>query len=525
MKLTYTIIMQGGERLAGERELSAGALRIRETLPQGRIAAVEAWLPLSVAADEKIFMNGYQSWTFCPEHDRDGRTPPPKPMPGLITRYYGIDRYGDYHFVPYPDRPGVTHGESYCYFRRGERFRLLASLDEGNGYTLFRYDSAAERLSIGRDCGGLAWSGDFAALELFYAEGSEEEVFDAWFEAMGIRPRTTEKLAGYSSWYNRYQKIDRRSIMSDLEGCAKVLRPGDLFQIDDGWEKAVGDWLEPDAKKFPQGMGAMAEEIHGRGLKAGLWLAPFVCQKSSALMREHPDWLLQVEGQPWYCGCNWGGFYSLDIDRPEVCDYVERSLRRAVEDWGFDLVKLDFLYGAAPFGNERETRAGRMKRAMELLRRACGDKLILGCGAPLFPAFGLVDYCRIGCDVGLDWRNNFLIRDANREHVSTIRSLLNSVFRRELNGRAFMNDPDVFFLREKNLRLTAEQKHILATVNSLFGGLLLCSDDMSEYSPEALAQYAALLKNREASDIRVEADGGLRVGYGVDGARERLVIE
>lgn len=35
-----------------------------------------------------------------------------------------------------------------------------------------------------------------------------------------------------------------------------LLCPGDLFQIDDGWEPKVGDWLETDAQKFPMGCGA-----------------------------------------------------------------------------------------------------------------------------------------------------------------------------------------------------------------------------------------------------------------------------
>ena len=120
---------------------------------------------------------------------------------------------------------------------------------------------------------------------------------------------------------------------------------------------------------------------------------------------------------------------------------------------------------------------------MELLRRLCGDKLILGCGVPVMPAFGVVDYCRISCDVGLDWNNNFIVRSANRETVSTRRAVLNSVFRRQLNGRAYLSDPDVFFLREDNIKLTAEEKYTLATVNSLFGGVLLCSDNMGGYTP------------------------------------------
>ena len=524
MNLKYKLTLADGAKLEGSQPLSAGETRIKVPLPEGTLASVEAWLPLPLADGGRIFMNGYQSWTSCPEYDREGFTAPPKPMPRLITDHFGIDRYGDYHFVDYPKRPGVTHGESYCYFRSGESYTLLASLDERPGYTLLRYDAGEGLLTLRRDCAGLRCGGEFPAFELYYAQGTEDEVFDGWFDAMGVKPRTAERLAGYCSWYNRYQRIDRRSILSDLEGCSRVLAPGDLFQIDDGWERAVGDWLEADEKKFPGGLRPIVEDIHRRGLKAGLWLAPFVCQKGSELLRRHPDWLLQVDGKPWYCGCNWGGFWALDIDKPEVADYIERSFRRVLDDWGFDLVKLDFLYGAAPYGNERETRAGRMTRALELLRRCCGDKLILGCGVPLMPAFGLVDYCRIGCDVGPDWDNNFLYRGANREIVSTEKSLLNTVFRRQLNGRAFLNDPDVFYLREDRLRLSSGEKDVLATVNSLFGGVLLCSDDMSGYSAQALSQYRQLLKNRDAVDVRVDADDGLSVSYTVDGVSELLDI-
>ncbi len=72
--------------------------------------------------------------------------------------------------------------------------------------------------------------------------------------------------------------------------------------------------------------------------------------------------------------------YALDIDNPAVLDYLRRVFDRVLNDWSFDLVKLDFLYGAAPFGNARESRAARMYRAMELLRTWCGQKQILGCG-------------------------------------------------------------------------------------------------------------------------------------------------
>ncbi len=250
-----------------------------------------------------------------------------------------------------------------------------------------------------------------------------------------------------------------------------------------------------------------------------------MAKKGSRIWREHPDWLLQVDGKPWYAGVNWGGFYSLDIDNPQVVAYLERVFHRVLTEWGYDLVKLDFLYAVAPVGNERETRAGRMRRAMELLRRLCGDKLILGCGVPLMPAFGLVDYCRIGCDVGLDWDGSRLMQLTHRERVSTRQAIGNAIFRRQLNGRAWLSDPDVFFLRDENLQFSPEQKRTLATVNSLFGGVLLHSDDMSKWSPEALASYRQLLRNRDAVNIRVHAEHGLSVSYELDGQIHSFTIE
>ena len=524
-ELKYCVELQSGERFSG----AAGAEgEVRVVLPlRGTLRSVTAVLALETAEEEKIFMNGFQTWTYCPEYTRSDRIRSLRRLPKKGVEHFGLERYGDEYFVDYPDRPGLTHGESWCYFRLGDRFRLIASLDEHAGYTLFSYDAKKGELTIRRDCEGLEVDGAFHAFDLFFARGGEDEVFDAWFAAMGVRCRTQEKMAGYSSWYNRYEDISESSIRADLLGCARVLDKGELFQIDDGWESNVGDWLETDPVKFPNGLRPLVEEIHARGFKAGLWLAPFVANERSKVYNEHPDWLYLHEGEPWYCGSNWGGFYSLDIDKAEVRDYLRESFRRVFEDWGFDLVKLDFLYGAAPFGSEKETRAGRMIRAMEFLRELCGDKLILGCGVPVMPAFGLVDYCRVSCDVGLDWDGSWLMRQTHRERVSTRQAIANTIFRRQLNGRAWLSDPDVFFLREDNLKLTEEEKSALCTVNALFGGMLLCSDDMGQYNDRALAAYRRTLETRRAENIRVEADapGFVTVSYELDGVHKMVKLK
>lgn len=48
---------------------------------------------------------------------------------------------------------------------------------------------SAAQLRIERDCAGVQHTGgSFPAFSLFFAEGTEDEVFDAWFAALGCRP-------------------------------------------------------------------------------------------------------------------------------------------------------------------------------------------------------------------------------------------------------------------------------------------------------------------------------------------------
>lgn len=448
--------------------------------------------------DEMLFFNGYQTWTLSREVAPNEVIKPFSPISRILGKPWATTRYGDAFFISKDATPGIAgvfHGFTYMYKRNGDLYTLIGSTDETNGYTIFFYDRLINQLRIVKDAG--FGSGYDKSVHVVCLEGTEDEVFDAWFEMSGIKRRPAEPMAGYSSWYNRYEKITDATISEDLEGCAKVLKPGDLFQIDDGWQVAVGDW-DANLEKFPRGMKASVDDIHSKGYLAGLWLAPYAAAANSSIPKEHPDWLLWHDAKPWYAGCNWGGFYSLDMDNPEVQEYLKGVFDKVFNEWGFDLVKLDFLYAAAPWPTERgefygESRGGRMFRAMDYLREWCGDGMILGCGVPLGPAFGKVEYCRIGCDASLDWQNTLMMRQLNKEIVSTKNAINDIYFRRQLDGRAFLNDPDVFFLRSDNMKMTDEQKDMHAKVCAQYGSFLLTSDNMGEYDAEKLAKYEEYL--------------------------------
>ena len=130
-----------------------------------------------------------------------------------------------------------------------------------------------------------------------------------------------------------------------------------------------------------------------------------------------------------------------------------------------------------------------MYDVMKWLRQVAGDKLILGCGVPLGAAFGHTDFCRIGPDVHLGWEMPLLKWLGSREGVSTFGAIKNTIHRRQLNKRAFYNDPDVSILRHQNNQLTAEQRYALFFINQLFGSLQFVSDNIGQYNAQTMHLY------------------------------------
>jgi len=92
----------------------------------------------------------------------------------------------------------------------------------------------------------------------------------------------------------------------------------------------------------------------------------------------------------------------------------------------------------------------------------------------------------------LKWEHGLLKFLGNRERVSTILSLRNTLGRWQLNGRAFGNDPDVILLRDTNIKLTPTQQYTVLIINTLLGNVLFTSDNLDEYNDEQLNEYQSI---------------------------------
>lgn len=464
-------------------------------------------IPLSIHQQDKLFCNGFQSWTLTDEFPTSHQFK----KVALVANTL-ISPFGDYHLHPYTNKKGHLHGWTYSYIRPHtyQPISFFGSVDERSGYTLFKFEARGQnsKIIISKDCKDLhlAKGNNFAGFNIYIGNGTENDVFDTYFDLIKEHVSTvTSKhtfpdsgrvnpngAAGFTSWYNYYTHINETIISENLHAFAKHQVPLDFFQIDDGWQPAVGDWMQAN-QKFPNGLKPITQSIKLQSYQAGLWLAPFICQHQSELYKQHPDFLLRKpNGKPVTAAYNflWRSFmYALNFYNPRVQDYLKRVFDTILNQWDFDLVKLDFLYAVALQPPPGKTRGQVMYEAMEWLRQTVGDKLILGCGVPLGAAFGQTDYCRIGPDIHLSWDMVLLKWLGSREGVSTLSAIKNAIHRRQLNGRAFANDPDVSILRNTNHSLNPEQKFTLFFVNQLFGSLQFVSDNIDEYPPDTLHLY------------------------------------
>ncbi len=444
----------------------------------------QVMLPYGYEKGQRVFVNGYQSWTDSREYDLDEEMTSlskftERYVKNPLVKRIGIGKSGDYFICDYPRQKGVFYGFSYGYVRTGERIDIFGSLSERCGFTIVRFEAGNSRVIIEKDLEGVTFDGKTLVADFAVIGGEYDKAFDDYFEMMGVKCRANEPKCGYTTWYNYYGTINQDIVMRDLESLSRLEEKVDIFQIDDGYQKAIGDWLETKGEKFPNGMKAAADAIHEKNMLAGLWLAPLAATANSSVYKNHKDWLVRdAKGKLYVAGPNWGPFYAIDIYNKEAADYIRNFFSVILNDWGFDMVKLDFLYAACVLPIHGKSRGEVMCDAMDLIRDCVGDKLILGCGVPLMPAFGKVDFCRIGADVDLCWRRK---KHRIREDVSTPNTVNCTIFRRHLNGRAFLNDPDVFLLRDNNLDMTFEQKKLLAKINGLFGSLLFVSDNVRDY--------------------------------------------
>jgi len=310
---------------------------------------------------------------------------------------------------------------------------------------------------------------------------------------------------GWCSWYQHYSAVTPDDVRRAVPAAAAAgLR---VVQIDDGYQAAIGEWRTP-RPSWREGTAAVAAEIRAAGLRAGIWTAPFLADEGGPLVADHPDWVLAGRaGRPRRAMYNprwWGGWsVALDTTHPAVLDHL-RATFAALAAEGFDYHKVDFLYAAALPGrrhDRRRTRAEAFRAGLVAVRDGIGPgAFLLGCGAPLLAAAGLVDAMRVSPDVA-PWWSPPRPRPGLAEAASCARNaILTSALRAPLHRRWWVNDVDCLLLRPVDTALAAWQRRAVAASVAGGGGFTIVSDDLSTYGAGEHALLAAALAAGRSAD-------------------------
>ena len=299
-----------------------------------------------------------------------------------------------------------------------------------------------------------------------------------------MRARQPESpLTGWCTWYYFYGENTAADVLANLRIIEEERLPLDYVLVDDGYQAAIGDWLNVDTDKFPAGMAALARQIKAAGRRPGIWTAPFGVEADTPLVTAHPDWLLRDEaGEPVVAWTHMGRgpIYALDLTHPQVQARLTDTFRTMRQEWGYELFKIDFLFAAALPGRRHDsqtTRAQALRQGVALIRQAIGeDAFLLGCGAPLGPCVGLVDGMRIGPDVAPNWKPFW--QDLSMPSMeNALRNVLTRTF---AHNRWWANDPDCLLIRtrddESDLKLN--EMRTATTLIGLSGGLAFLSDNL-----------------------------------------------
>lgn len=476
------------------------AIHPKQTIQIKKLSLIFNYSYLSQEAP-RLFCNGYQSWSESREYAINEK------MTRLKFWAKKYQYFGDDHIKEIPRGKNKFHSWTYTYIKTNNNFNLLGSLKENTAFTYFIHDIDTQQIIIEKDCSNLELSHSFPILDLFIGKGKEKKLFDQWTNEMELPNLRAQPSTGWTSWYNYYTDISEEIILKNLDAFSKAETPIDYLQIDDGYQTQVGDWLSIKSS-FPNGMAAVVQKIKQANYKAGIWLAPFICDAKSDIFKHKKHWLIKdKKGHPFVAGSIklWSGnFYVLDFYKKEVQDYLMQVIATFTQKWGFDFLKFDFLYAVCIHPTKNKTRGQIMNDAIDFLRLQAGNKMILGCGVPLGSAFGKVDFCRIGGDVHLQWEDKLQRFNGYRERTSTLLSLRSSLGRWQLNTRVFHNDPDVFILRNNNNNLTTTQQYTLLIINTLCGNLIFTSDYVGEYSVEQRSEFEFIfqLKNSEVKEVQ-----------------------
>jgi hypothetical protein len=137
----------------------------------------------------------------------------------------------------------------------------------------------------------------------------------------------------YVAWdsWSYQDKIDEATLRREAEAASSM--GVELFIIDLGWARALGDWRS-DPDKFPSGLKALSDYVHSLGMKFGLHFALTEADPGSPVLQMNPDW---TASEP----TAYHGASPLCLAHAPAREWLIAEGVRIIDDYGVDWILQD----------------------------------------------------------------------------------------------------------------------------------------------------------------------------------------
>ncbi|KRD02795.1 ricin-type beta-trefoil lectin domain protein [Streptomyces sp. Root264] len=264
---------------------------------------------------------------------------------------------------------------------------------------------------------------------------------------------------GWASWNSFFSSIDSTAIKQQADALVSsgMAAAGYKYvNLDDGWWQGARDSngaIVVDENLWPGGMKAIADHIHGKGLKAGIY----------------------TDAGKQGCG------YYYPTTRPAAPNTgMEGHYQQDLETfqrWGFDYVKIDWCGGRVE-GLDQETQYKQISAANEAASAVTGRRLVLsfcewGTGLPWNWATGHGDLWRTSDDV-LFYKETPGLTKMYRNFDQALQPAAQHT--------GYYNDPDMMMVGLSGM--TAQRNRLHMSLWSIAGAPLLAGNNVATMSAE-----------------------------------------
>ncbi|MFJ1967841.1 ricin-type beta-trefoil lectin domain protein [Streptomyces sp. NPDC087903] len=297
---------------------------------------------------------------------------------------------------------------------------------------------------------------------------------------------------GWASWNSFAAKIDYNVIKKQVDAFVAAGLPAagyTYINIDEGWWQGTRDSagnITVDTAEWPGGMSAIADYIHSKGLKAGIY---------TDAGRDGCGYYFPT-GRPAAPGSGSEGHYDQDMLQ--------------FSKWGFDFVKVDWCGGDAEKLDAKTT------------YRAISDSVTRATAATGRPL--TLSICNWGYQNPWNWApgqapmwrtSTDIIYYGNKPSMSSLLSNFDQTLHPTAQHTGYYNDPDMLMVGMDGF--TAAQNRTHMNLWAISGAPLLAGNDLTTITSET----AAVLKNPEVIAVDQDARGlqGVKVAEDTTGAQ------